>query len=367
LYNHHITPVVYEQGSLGASGDLAPLAHMSLPLVGEGEVRFNGKKMNSLDALRACGLSPVQLHSKEGLALINGTQFMLAYATWLCAELNHLFDRSLLIASMALDAFHGRSEPFHNRIHEVRSHRGQREVARRMRELLNDSDILALPKDHVQDPYSFRCIPQVMGAALDTLYHVENVVATEINSVTDNPLVFESEDLILSGGNFHGQPLAMALDFLCIACAEIGSISERRTYKLISGARGLPPYLANDPGLQSGYMIPQYTAASIVSQNKNLANPACTDTIDSSNGQEDHVSMGANAATKCYRVLTNLRQILAIELLTASRALEFRRPHRSSSAVEDFLAQFRVIVPNHNGDVIFSELMRNAAEFLRDR
>jgi len=365
LYNQGIIPVVYEQGSLGASGDLAPLAHMSLPLVGEGEVYYKGIKMKSLEALQMCGMKPIALQSKEGLALINGTQFMLAYASWLCVELDHLIEKSLLIAGMAIDAYHGRREPFHTTIHAVRPHSGQILVAQRMNEILRDSEILALPKEHVQDPYSFRCIPQVLGAAVDTLKHVNQVVAVEINSVTDNPLVFADEDLILSGGNFHGQPLAMALDFLCIAAAEVGSISERRTYKLISGTRNLPPYLANDPGLQSGYMIPQYTAASIVSQNKHLANPACTDTIDSSNGQEDHVSMGANAATKCYRVMDNLRQILAIELLTAARALEFRRPKKSSSTIEDLHRKYREVVAGHDGDIIFSEPMRRTSEFLR--
>lgn len=364
LYNHHITPVIYEQGSLGASGDLAPLAHMSLPLVGEGEVYFKGTRMNSMDALHACGLTPVALQSKEGLALINGTQFMLAYASWLCVEMRHMIETSMLIAGMSIDAYHGRKEPFHATIHDVRPHSGQILVAKKMREILQGSEILSSPKEHVQDPYSFRCIPQVLGAAMDTLRHVEQVVANEINSVTDNPLVFADEDLILSGGNFHGQPLAMALDFLCIAAAEVGSISERRTYKLISGTRHLPAYLANDPGLQSGYMIPQYTAASIVSQNKHLANPACTDTIDSSNGQEDHVSMGANAATKCFRVMQNLRQILAIELLTAARAIEFRRPMRSSNIIEDYYKRFREVVPQHEGDILMSDGMRRAAEFL---
>ncbi len=364
LYNHNILPVVYEQGSLGASGDLAPLAHMSLPLVGEGEVYYKGKKMNSMEALQICGLQPIELQSKEGLALINGTQFMLAYACWLSVELNHLIEKSILIAGMSLDAYHGRREPFHSTIHAIRPHGGQIQIAQKLNEIMHDSEILASPKEHVQDPYSFRCIPQVLGAVVDTLKHVEQVVAVEINSVTDNPLVFANEDLILSGGNFHGQPLAMALDFLCIAAAEVGSISERRTYKLISGTRNLPPYLANDPGLQSGYMIPQYTAASIVSQNKHLANPACTDTIDSSNGQEDHVSMGANAATKCYRVMENLRQILAIELLTAARAIEFRRPKKSSAVIENLYTEFRKIVPHHKGDIIFSDAMRNSKEFL---
>ena len=364
LYNHNILPVVYTQGSLGASGDLAPLSHLCLPLFGHGEVYFKGKRMESVEALHACKLQPVKLSSKEGLALINGTQFMSAYATWCVAEGERLMERSMSIAALSLDAYDGRLEPFDELIHAARPHAGQRYVAKRMRELLAGSSIATQPKAHVQDPYSFRCIPQVMGASFDALAHVKKVVETELNSVTDNPLIFMEDDKIISGGNFHGQPLALVLDFLAIALAETGSISERRTYKLIGGQRGLPAYLAPDAGLNSGYMIPQYTAASIVSQNKQLCTPASIDSIDSSNGQEDHVSMGANAATKCLRVLDNLQKILGIEWLTAAQALDLRRPLKSSGVLETLYDELRAEMPYHTTDVYQSERMRKAASMV---
>jgi histidine ammonia-lyase len=364
LYNHNILPVVYTQGSLGASGDLAPLSHLCLPLFGHGEVYFQGKRMESVEALHACKLQPVKLSSKEGLALINGTQFMSAYATWCVAEGERLMERSMSIAALSLDAYDGRLEPFDELIHAARPHAGQRYVAKRMRELLAGSSIATQPKAHVQDPYSFRCIPQVMGASFDALAHVKKVVETELNSVTDNPLIFMEDDKIISGGNFHGQPLALVLDFLAIALAETGSISERRTYKLIGGQRGLPAYLAPDAGLNSGYMIPQYTAASIVSQNKQLCTPASIDSIDSSNGQEDHVSMGANAATKCLRVLDNLQKILGIEWLTAAQALDLRRPLKSSGVLEKLYDELRAEMPYHATDVYQSERMRKAASMV---
>lgn len=360
LYNHDILPVVYEQGSLGASGDLAPLAHLCLPLIGKGEVYYRGKRTTALDALSNASLTPVVLRSKEGLALINGTQFMSAYAVHILNESGRLLERSLGIAAMSVDAFDGRIDAFDELVHGVRSHAGQVYVAGRMRSLLAGSQLAERSKEHVQDPYSFRCIPQVLGASYDAMRYVAGVVETEINSVTDNPLIFSQEDRVISGGNFHGQPLALALDFLAIAIAEIGSISERRTYKLIGGQRGLPPYLAQNPGLNSGFMIPQYTAASIASQNKQLCTPACVDTIDSSNGQEDHVSMGANAATKCLRVLNNLRSILAIEWLTAAQALDFRRPLKSSSSVESLHAELRSEVDFQKEDVFLGDLMRQA-------
>jgi len=364
LYNHDILPVVYTQGSLGASGDLAPLSHLCLPLLGHGEVNFRGARMPSAHALQSCGLSRVTLSSKEGLALINGTQFMSAYATWCVAEGERLLERSLSIAALSLDAYDGRIEPFDVLVHAVRPHAGQRYVASRMRDLLNESQIASQPKKHVQDPYSFRCIPQVLGASYDAIHYVKGVIETELNSVTDNPLIFMDEDKIISGGNFHGQPLALSMDFLAIALAEIGSISERRTYKLIGGQRGLPAYLAPDAGLNSGYMIPQYTAASIVSQNKQLCTPASIDTIDSSNGQEDHVSMGANAATKCFRVLDNLKKILGIEWITAAQALDLKRPLQSSQAIEAIHAELRTAVPFHTIDVYQAERMQKAASMI---
>jgi histidine ammonia-lyase len=364
LYNYNILPIVYTQGSLGASGDLAPLSHLCLPLFGHGEVNFQGKRMASIEALHACNLQPVKLSSKEGLALINGTQFMSAYATWCVAEGERLMERSLCIAALSLDAYDGRTEPFDELIHAVRPHSGQCYVAHRMRELLSGSSIATQSKTHVQDPYSFRCMPQVLGASFDALAHVKKVVETELNAVTDNPLIFMEEDKIISGGNFHGQPLALVLDFLAIALAEVGCISERRTYKLIGGQRGLPAYLAPNAGLNSGYMIPQYTAASIVSQNKQLCTPASIDSIDSSNGQEDHVSMGANAATKCLRVLDNLQKILGIEWLTAAQALDLRRPLKSSDLVESIYSELRTEVSFHTTDVYQSERMRKAASMV---
>jgi histidine ammonia-lyase len=361
FYNRDILPVVYTQGSLGASGDLAPLSHLCLPLIGCGEVYFAGKKISAVEALQACGLAPIELRSKEGLALINGTQFMSAYATWCVAEGERLMERGLSIAAMSIDAFDARMDPYNPLIHAVREHHGQNYVANRLLEILEGSSIAVRPKAHVQDPYSFRCIPQVMGASIDALAHVKHVTEIELNSVTDNPLVFMDQDLVISGGNFHGQPLALVLDYLAIALAEAGSISERRTYKLISGQRELPAYLAPDAGLNSGYMIPQYTAASIVSQNKQLCTPASVDSIDSSNGQEDHVSMGANAATKCARVLDNYKKILAIEWLTAAQAIDLRRPLRSSAPVEALHEELRKSIPFHTTDVYQSERMHAAA------
>lgn len=364
LYNRDILPVVYTQGSLGASGDLAPLSHLCLPLLGCGEVYFHGKKTPAGEALSACGLQPIELSSKEGLALINGTQFMSAYATWCVSEGERLLERSLSIAALSIDAYDGRIDPYHPLVHSIRPHSGQRHVAARLLELLENSPIASQPKKHVQDPYSFRCIPQVLGASFDALGHVRQVVETELNSVTDNPLIFMETDQVISGGNFHGQPLALVLDYWAIALAEAGSISERRTYKLIGGQRGLPSYLAPDAGLNSGYMIPQYTAASIVSQNKQLCTPSSVDSIDSSNGQEDHVSMGANAATKCARVLDNFKKILAIEWLTAAQALDLRRPAKSSSHIEQLHAELRATIPFHTQDVYQSERMREAAELV---
>lgn len=364
FFNNDVWPVVYQQGSLGASGDLAPLAHLCLPLIGEGEVYHQGKKKSAGEVLKKYGWSPVELQSKEGLALLNGTQFMSAYGTWCVMQSHALANLADVIAAASLDAYDGRIEPFDPLIHRARPHDGQQEVARHMNELLKGSQLIRRRKEHVQDPYSFRCIPQVHGASRDAIHYCAMVMETEINSVTDNPTVFPDDDKILSGGNFHGQPLALALDFLAIALAELGSISERRTYLLISGQRELPPFLVADPGLNSGFMIPQYTAAGIVSQNKQLCTPSSVDSITSSNGQEDHVSMGANAATKVYRVVENLKTILAIELLNAAQALEFRRPLKSSSAIEKLVADFRKKVPFMKTDRILYEDIALSREFL---
>lgn len=364
LYNKDILPVVYQQGSLGASGDLAPLAHLCLPLIGMGEVRYKGRVMPSADALAEAGLEAVQLRSKEGLALLNGTQFMSACGCWALIQASRLERMADLIAAVSLDAFDGRIEPFHASIQSIRPHPGQIGTAKRFRNLLHGSQQLAQPKQHVQDPYAFRCIPQVHGASKDAIQHVSDVLEREINAVTDNPTVFPDEELIISAGNFHGQPLALALDYLAIALAELGSISERRTYQLISGQRGLPPFLVANAGLDSGFMIPQYTAASIVSQNKQLCTPASVDSIVSSNGQEDHVSMGANAATKLLRVVDNLERILAIELMNASQALSFRA-HKSSPAIEAFIADYRNTVPIVQSDRMLFPDLRNSVAFLR--
>ena len=350
LYNRDILPVVYEQGSLGASGDLSPLSHMCLPLIGEGEVQYKGKKCTAKEALQAEGLSAIELQSKEGLALINGTQFMLAHAVCALIKTDRLFGSALAIAALSIEAFDARPEPFLDLTHQVRNQSGQRVVAQAIRKLLEGSEMQTQKKKHVQDPYSFRCTPQVLGASLDAIEHVKTVVTREVNAVTDNPIIFPEENQIISGGNFHGQPLALSLDFLAIALAEIASLSERRTYKLISGQRDLPPFLVKDAGLNSGFMIPQYTAASIVSQNKQLCTPASVDTIDSSNGQEDHVSMGANAATKCMRVVKNVQRVLAIEWLTAAQAFDFRKPKKSSESVEELHRSIRAVVPHYTHD-----------------
>lgn len=369
FFNHNILPVVYEQGSLGASGDLAPLAHLCLPLFGEGQVWMKtelGYHKTEASELYNDTLKPIRLNSKEGLALINGTQFMLAYAVQCILVAHRLSNQADQIAAVSIDAFDAKLEPFSKQLHAVRAHQGQVETAATIRGLLSDSTIANRVKVQVQDPYAFRCIPQVHGASKDTFAYVASVIETEINSVTDNPNVFVDDDLILSGGNFHGQPLALVLDFLAIALAELGSISERRTYQLISGQRGLPPFLATNPGLHSGMMIPQYTAASIVSQSKQLCTPASVDSIVSSNGQEDHVSMGANAATKCLRVVHNTERVLAIELLNAAQALEFRRPLKSSKAVEQFVGEFRKHVSFMEADRIIHDDMEKAVVFLQN-
>ncbi|MCT8340192.1 histidine ammonia-lyase [Flavobacteriaceae bacterium TK19130] len=366
FYNHDILPVVYTQGSLGASGDLAPLAHLSLPLIGKGEVFFNNKRIASEKLLEEKGWSPITLQAKEGLALLNGTQFMSAYGVHMlikCYKLSYLAD---VIAALSVDAFDCNMSPFDALVHMVRPHGGQVKTAERFRELLEDSELGQSEKKNVQDPYSFRCIPQVHGATKDTLRFVEKTFKTEINSVTDNPNIFISDDKIISGGNFHGQPLALALDYLAIAMAELGNISERRIYQLVSGLRGMPDFLVDNPGLNSGFMIPQYTAASIVSQNKQLACPASIDSIVSSNGQEDHVSMGANAATKCLRVVDNIETILAIELMNASQAIEFRRPKKTSTLLETLLKTYRETVSFVSEDRVLADDIHASVAFLQD-
>jgi histidine ammonia-lyase len=364
FYNNDILPIIYTQGSLGASGDLAPLAHLSLPLLGEGEVFFEGKKIHSSEVLKHFNWEPIVLKSKEGLALLNGTQFMSAYGAHILMKANKFSYLADLIGAISLEGFDGRIEPFNELIHFIRPHKGQIVTANRIKGILEGSEIIEQEKKHVQDPYSFRCMPQVHGASKDAIDYVKKVFKTEINSVTDNPNIFIESDQIISGGNFHGQPLALALDFIAIALAELGSISERRTYQLISGTRNLPAFLVDNPGLNSGLMIPQYTAASIASQNKQLATPASVDSIVSSNGQEDHVSMGANAATKALRVMDNLERILAIELMNASQAIEYRRPLQSSDFIEMFLGAYREEVPLVKEDRILHYDIEKSISFL---
>ena len=366
LFNNNIIPVVYEQGSLGASGDLSPLAHMCLPLIGLGHVEVDGEVMESASIMEKMGWEPIKLCSKEGLALLNGTQFMSAYGVYSLINIYRLSRWADYIGAMSLDAFDGRMEPFEHNVHAIRPHNGQIETAHNIREILYGSEIIKQPKKHVQDPYSFRCIPQVHGAAKDTIAYVANVLETEINSATDNPTIFPETDEIISAGNFHGEPIALAMDFLAIAVAELGNISERRIYRIISGARNLPNFLVAKPGLNSGFMIPQYTAASIVSQSKGLCWPASCDSIPSSQGQEDHVSMGSNAATKLWRVTQNTERILAIELMNAAQALEFRRPLRSSKTIEDIFAAYRAVVPFVDNDTVMYPHIATSVKFLNE-
>ncbi|MBT8394343.1 MAG: histidine ammonia-lyase [Flavobacteriaceae bacterium] len=366
FYNNDILPVVYTQGSLGASGDLAPLAHLCLPLIGKGEVNYKDSKVSCDVILAKFNWEPIKLKSKEGLALLNGTQFMSAYGVYLLLKSFKLSYLSDLIGSLSMDAFDCRSEPFKEIVHLVRPHNGQLKTAYRIREFLDGSELLNQDKEHIQDPYSFRCIPQVHGASKDTLEFVLKTFKTEINSVTDNPNIFSKDDIIISGGNFHGQPLALGFDYLKIAMSELGNISERRTFQLVSGLRGLPPFLVDNPGLNSGFMIPQYTAASIVSANKQLATPASVDSIVSCNGQEDHVSMGANAAIQAYRLIDNVERILAIELLNASQALAFRAPLKTSDFLEMFLKAYRAEVPFITDDVVLHDDIRKSIKYLNE-
>jgi len=364
FYNKGIYPIVYQQGSLGASGDLSPLAHLALPLLGLGKVYIDGEIISGKEMNEKFNWNPIKLQSKEGLALLNGTQFMSAYAVYELIETEKISFLADFIGAISLDAYDGRIEPFHPKVHEIRAHNGQIETAKNIREILEGSELISRPKVHVQDPYSFRCMPQVHGASKDAIDYVTKVVETEVNSTTDNPNIFPDDDLIISAGNFHGQPLAIALDTLGLALAELGNISERRIYKLIGGQRELPSFLVANPGLNSGFMIPQYTAASIVSQSKQLTMPSSSDSIPSSQGQEDHVSMGANAATKTYKIVENTMRILAIELFNAAQALEFRKPVKSSDVIEDFVAAYRQKVAFIENDKVMHDEIRKSIDFL---
>ncbi len=364
FYNQDLIPVIHKQGSLGASGDLAPLAHMALSLLGIGDCYLKGERMAALEALKKIGHQPIKLKSKEGLALLNGTQFMSSYAVYNLIKAHRLIYQSDLIAAVSIDAFDAKLEPFTDTIHSIRPHAGQIKTAENIRQFLIGSEIINQKKEHVQDPYSFRCVPQVHGATKDAVAHITNVIETEINSVTDNPIVDTANDRIISGGNFHGQPLAINLDYLAIAIAELANISERRTYQLLSGARNLPVFLVDKPGLNCGLMIPQYTAASLVSQNKQWCTPASVDSIVSCNGQEDHVSMGANAATKCFGVMKNTERVLGIELLTAMQALDFRKPLKSSAMIEKLRNDYRKQISFITEDRVFAVDMKKSVDFL---
>lgn len=365
MFNADVLPVIYELGSLGASGDLAPLAHLTLPLLGLGMVYEQGKTVEASVALQNQGWSVLKLKAKEGLGLLNGTQFSTAYGVWSIIKAKKLSKLADLIAAMSIDGFACVLSPFDQRLHQIRPHQGQLETAKNILNYLKDSSIAASPKDTVQDPYAFRCAPQVHGASKDAIAYVAGVLETEVNSVTDNPNIFPDSDAILSGGNFHAQPIALALDFLAIALAELGSISERRLYQLISGKRGLPPFLTKYSGLHSGLMITQYTAASIVSQNKQLCTPASVDSIVSCNGQEDHVSMAANAATKLYKVVDNVERILAIEFMAAAQAISLRESS-SSPSIEKILTNYRQVVPKLDKDRLLSDDIHKTIQFLQE-
>ena len=366
FFNNGVYPVVYMQGSLGASGDLVPLAHLCLPLVGLGDVEYQGKVMTGAEVLNLNGWEPIRLASKEGLALLNGTQNMSAFAVWALLKSKRLGDWADTISAMSLDAYCGLVEPFTDAVHQVRPHKGQIETAARMRKLLEGSEIVSKPKDYVQDPYSFRCIPQVHGTFKDTWNYVYSVIDTEINSATDNPTVCPDDNIIISAGNFHGEPIAQPMDFLAIAACELANISERRIYKLVSGTRGLPSFLVANPGVNSGFMITQYTAASVVSLNKSLSTPSSVDSIPSSQGQEDHVSMGANAAIKLYKVVLNTERVLAIELFNAAQALEFRRPLKSSPIIENVYKAYREAVPFIVNDEVMYPHIKHSIDFLEN-
>lgn len=366
MFNNDVLPVVRELGSLGASGDLAPLANLFLPLINEGSVYYKGQVRDAKDVNKELGWSPIALGAKEGLALLNGTQFMSSHAVFALLKAFKIARLADTIGSLSLEAYDGRIDPFLPQIQEARPHPGQAETAKFIRELLEGSEFQKKTKVHVQDPYSFRCMPQVHGACKDTIHYVASVVEREINSVTDNPTIFVDDNMIVSGGNFHGEPLALVLDFLSIALSELGSISERRTYRLISGDRGhLPEFLVANPGLNSGFMIPQYAAAAIVSRNKQLCTPCSVDSIPSSNEQEDHVSMGGNAATKTVKVCENVERILGIELLNAAQAIDLQRPTHTSPKLEAFLEKFRAVVPFNSHDRVMYKDIDAATEFLK--
>jgi len=368
--DNNLIPAIPEKGSVGASGDLAPLAHMSLPLLGLGEFwNEDGTDVVAAEkVLEERGLEPIDLQPKDGLSLINGTQLMSAYGVYVLEKTISLLKAADLISAMSLEALQGSIKPFDERIQQIRPHKGQQQVAQNVRNLLVESEILESHRDcgKVQDPYCLRCVPQVHGASRDALGHCIETIETEINSVTDNPLVFKNGDII-SGGNFHGQPLALVIDYAKIALAELGSISERRTYLLLEGHDGLPPLLMEETGINSGFMIPQYTSAALVSENKVLSHPASVDSIPTSLGQEDHVSMGSIGALKLLEVYRNVEQVLAIELFTAAQALDFRKPLKPGRGVEIAHKFIRNAVPHADEDHYFKEDISKAVKLLQNR
>ena len=345
IYNSGAVPLIHEQGSLGASGDLAPLAHMSLCLLGEGDIKYEDKIVPATEFLNKIGLKPLRMVSKEGLALINGTQFSTAYGLQAVVKGRKLLKLANLCSALSIEAFNCRLSPYDPRVHKIRPHHGQKSVAAEILEWLKGSGIDQRPQNSVQDPYSFRCIPQVHGAVSDLIDRVDDVIETEINSVSDNPLIFPDDEMIISGGNFHAQPIAFSMDHLALGLCELGSITERRIYQLINGHRGLPVCLIKDAGINSGLMILQYSAASTVSLNKQLATPSSVDSIISSMGQEDHVSMAANAAVKTYTILNNTFTVLAMEYYTAMQALSLRNYRDLAPSLQSLLQEYREIIP----------------------
>jgi histidine ammonia-lyase len=368
IVNARISPVIPQQGSLGASGDLAPLSHLALVLLGEGEVVYQGQRMSTRNVFQKVGLQPISLQAKEGLALINGTQAMTATGVITYIELEKLLYQSELIAAMTMEGLNGIIDAFEADLHHVRGHQEQIEVAERMRQILQDSRLTTSQGEmRVQDAYSIRCIPQVLGACWQTLHYAKEKLTTEINAVTDNPLIFSDNNRVISGGNFHGQPIAFTMDFLKLGIAELANIAERRIERLVNPQlNDLPAFLSPNPGLESGAMIMQYSAASLVSENKTLAHPASVDSIPSSANQEDHVSMGTIAARHALAMLQNTRRVIAIELICAMQAVEYRGVEKLASQTSFYYTKARKIVPSITKDRIFSNDIENVTKWLKD-
>ena len=363
-----VIPVVPSQGSVGASGDLAPLAHLFLPLIGLGRVTYDGIEKDTAEVLSQFGLSPISLGPKEGLALINGTQFILSYAVWGVDRLANCLDTADIIGAMSLEGILGSASPFDEELHKIRAYKGTQLVAHRLRKLLEKSEMVASHANcgRVQDPYSIRCMPQVHGSSRNAWLHLNELVETELNSVTDNPIII-SEDKTISGGNFHGQPLAMVLDYAAMAASELGNISDRRTYLLLEGQSGLPTLLMTNTGINSGFMIPQYTSAALASENKSLCHPASVDSIPTSLGQEDHVSMGSISGRKLNMIIDNLENILAVELVCAAQAFDYRRPMHSGKILDSCHDLIRSKIDHAEEDRVFSEDLKIARSIIASK